>query len=127
MVFFRLIGRILIFGRIQYTLTLRSNVLYFRYCVTIYGGYMAQTNAQRQAAYREKRLRSEESPSMRLNYMIGLHSKNALERLASCYCVTQQEMIEKLISDAERALFKKMKISAEDQTKYYDKTLKLKA
>ncbi len=87
---------------------------------------MAQTNAQRQAAYREKKLKSEESTGMRLNCVINLHAKCALERLASCYCVTQQEMLERLISNAERDLFDSEGFSSNDQTKYYDKKLKLK-
>ena len=87
---------------------------------------MAQTNAQRQAAYREKRLKSGENLSLRLNYMIDLHAKNALERLASCYCVTQQEMIEKLITDAEQSLLNNMDVSSDEYMKYYDKGLKLK-
>ena len=50
----------------------------------------------------------------------------ALERLASCYCVTQQEMLQRLISNAERDLFDSEGFSSNDQTKYYDKKLKLK-
>ena len=59
------------------------------------------SNAQRQADYRARHLRSEDGQLERLNLMIDLHAKRALERLASCYGVTQKSMLERLIRQAQ--------------------------
>lgn len=60
------------------------------------------TNAERQAAYRAKHLKDVDGTGERLNIIINTHAKRALERLASCYGVTQRATIEKLLLDAER-------------------------
>ena len=57
---------------------------------------MAQTNATRQAAYRQRHLHDEGGTGERLNVVIDLHAKRALERLASCYGVTQRQNDRKL-------------------------------
>ena len=51
---------------------------------------MAQpsSNAQRQADYRARHLKSEDAQLQRLNLMIDLHAKRALERLL-LRCVTR--------------------------------------
>ena len=63
---------------------------------------MAQTTAERQAAYRARHLHDEGGTGERLNVVINLHAKRALERLASCYGVTQLAMLEQIIAAAER-------------------------
>ncbi len=62
---------------------------------------MAKTNAQRQSEYRERHLKDENSEGERLNIVIHLQAKRALERLAFCYAVTQREVLEGLLRQAE--------------------------
>jgi len=64
---------------------------------------MATSNAARQAAYRAKHLSGLDNDASRLNLIISDGAKRALERLSSCYGVTQKAMIEKLLIDAELA------------------------
>jgi hypothetical protein len=80
-------------------------------------------NAQRQAQYRARHLLDVEGKAERLNTVIELSAKRALERLASCYGVTQRAMIERLISEAERSTLVQHAKSHEDQTKYFEKQL----
>ncbi len=65
---------------------------------------MAQTNAQRQAAYRTRHLKDENGTSERISLVVDVHAKRALERLTTHYAVTQRAMLETLITDAEKAL-----------------------
>jgi len=60
-----------------------------------------RNNAQRQTDYRARHLKSEDGQLQRLNLMIDLHAKRTLERLASCYGVTQKSMLESLIRQAQ--------------------------
>lgn len=62
---------------------------------------MATSNAQRQAAYRAKHLSGLDNDGSRLNLIVSDGAKRALERLASCYGVTQRAMLEKVLIDAE--------------------------
>jgi hypothetical protein len=86
---------------------------------------MAASNAQRQAAYRAKHLRSVDGTGERLNIVVGTSAKRALERLASCYGVTQRAMIEKLLIDAERQAANAAALMPGGDAAYYDKTIKL--
>jgi hypothetical protein len=77
-------------------------------------------NAQRQADYRARHLKSEDGQLQRLNLMIDLHAKCALERLASCYGVTQKSMLERLIQQAQEvALLEAEVISPNGPADYY--------
>ena len=87
---------------------------------------MAQTTAERQAAYRARHLHDEGGTGERLNVVINLHVKRALERLASCYGVTQLAMLEQIIADAEREALKKSARLPKGQDDYYDKKLRFK-
>lgn len=61
------------------------------------------SGAERQAAYRRRHLNEVDTvDSARLNTIVPVATKRALERLAKRYAVTQREMLEKLIGDAER-------------------------
>jgi hypothetical protein len=62
---------------------------------------MAKTNAQRQSEYRERHLKDENGHGDRLNIVLHFHAKRALERLAFCYGVTQQEFLEGLLRQAD--------------------------
>ena len=87
---------------------------------------MAQTTAERQAAYRARHLHDEGGTGERLNVVIDLHAKRALERLASCYGVTQLAMLEQIIADAEREALKKSARLPKGQDDYNDKKLRFK-
>ena len=65
---------------------------------------MAQSNAERQAAYRARHLKDENGKGERISLLVDTHAKRALERLATRYAVTQRAMLERLIVEAEKAL-----------------------
>ncbi len=79
---------------------------------------MAQSNAERQAAYRTRHLKDENATGERLNLLVDIHAKRALERLAIRYSVTQRDMLQTLITDAEKALVNTL--SSNEQSSYYD-------
>jgi hypothetical protein len=58
--------------------------------------------AQRQAEFRARRTQGEGTDE-RLNTLVSVQAKRALERLATCYGVTQRAMLERVLRDAERA------------------------
>lgn len=83
-------------------------------------------NAQRQADYRARHLKSEDGQLQRLNLMIDLHAKRALERLARCYGVTQKSLLESLIRQAQEvALLEAAVISPNGPADYYAGRLRL--
>lgn len=82
------------------------------------GQTVAMTNAQRQAKYRERRLKDAEGMGSRLNLVIGFDAHLALKRLAHRYGVTVTELVGKLAMEEQRRLLDTL--SAEEQTAYYD-------
>ena len=86
---------------------------------------MAQTNATRQAAYRQRHLHDDGGTGERLNVVIDLHAKRALERLASCYGVTQRKILERVLAAAEQEALIKSARFHKGQDDYYDKILHL--
>jgi len=87
---------------------------------------MAMSNAQRQAAYRARHLKSLDVLDQRLNLMIDLHAKCALERLALCYGVTQRALLQSLLIQGERAVIQHLDAMPElpnAVNQYYDKCL----
>ena len=64
---------------------------------------MAKSNAQRQSEYRHRQLKDENGEAQRLNLLLSVHAKRALERLSACYAVTRREVLEGLLRDAENA------------------------
>lgn len=86
---------------------------------------MTKSNAERQAAYRARHLREEAGTGERLNLVIDLHAKRALERLASCYGVTQKAMLDRLLIDAEKATVDRAAALPDGAAKYYDGRLRL--
>ena len=86
---------------------------------------MTKSNAERQAAYRARHLRDVEGTGERLNLVIDLHAKRALERLAVCYGVTQKTMLDRLLVEAERATLAKVVTLPNGDTDYYDGKLQL--
>lgn len=79
---------------------------------------MAKSSAERQAAYRMRHLKDEDGKGERLNLVIDLHAKRALERLAACYAVTQRAMLERILAEAERAALDG--VPASEHAGYYD-------
>ena len=85
-----------------------------------------RSNAQRQADYRQRHLRSEDGHLQRLGLMVDQHAKLALQRLAKCYCVTQRSMLEDLIMQAQRvAVDEAIAISPNGHADYYDGRIRL--
>ena len=87
---------------------------------------MAMSNAQRQAAYRARHLKSADVLDERLNLMIDLHAKCALERLALCYGVTQRALLQSLLIQAQRVVIQRLNAMPElpnAVNQYYDKCL----
>ncbi len=79
---------------------------------------MAQSNAERQAAYRQRHLKDENATDERLSLLVDIHAKRALERLAARYGVTQRAMLQTLITDAERVVVNAL--TGSEQASYYD-------
>lgn len=68
-----------------------------------------------------------EGTGERLNLVIDLHAKRALERLAACYGVTQKAMLDRLLIGAERETMDKAAAMPDGCAGYYDGRLKLDA
>ena len=64
---------------------------------------MAKSNAERQAAYRQRHLKDVNGTDERLSLLVDIRAKRALERLAARYGVTQRAMIERLLIEADSA------------------------
>jgi hypothetical protein len=64
---------------------------------------MARTNAERQAAYRQRHLKDIDGALERLNTLVSLQAKRQLECLAACHDVTQRSVLERVLAEAERA------------------------
>ena len=77
-----------------------------------------KTNAQNQAAHRQRHLKDERSTSTRIDILIDQSAKLALKRMATHYRVSRRAMLEKLTNDAQTALLATM--DADSQTAYYD-------
>jgi hypothetical protein len=85
------------------------------------GDELAKSNAERQRAYRERHLNDLEGQGERLNAIIKLSTKRSLERLASCYGVTQRAALEEIIDEAESRLLSQL--GSKKQEAYFDKKL----
>ncbi|MDM5181183.1 hypothetical protein PO883_28785 [Massilia sp. DJPM01] len=62
---------------------------------------MAKTNSERQRAYRATRATAGENGQRQLNMWVDTGTALALARLANRYSITKQEMIARLISQAD--------------------------
>lgn len=82
---------------------------------------MAKTAAQRQADYRAKRAiaGNEGNGERRLNMWIETSAALALDRLATRYGVTKQAMIEKLITEADKAVLDTLDIDKPEWDEYF--------
>lgn len=59
-------------------------------------------NAARQAAYRERHLHDVEGQGVRINTVVSIKAKLALERMAKCYGATQRQMLERALGAQKR-------------------------
>ena len=86
-----------------------------------------KSNAQRQADYRVRHLKDVNGQLERLSLLMDFHAKRALERLASCYGVTQRSMLEELIMQANRlAQEQAAQQSPDGHAAYFDKQICLR-
>lgn len=86
---------------------------------------MPRSNAERQAAYRVRHLKDEGGKGERLNLVIDLHAKHALERLSTCYAVTQRAMLERILVEVERATLDGIARVPNGHADYYASRLRL--
>lgn len=66
------------------------------------------TAAERQAAYRKRRCEAGENGERRINLWVSTEASLAVQRLASRYCVTKREMIERLVIAEEEKVMSEM-------------------
>lgn len=84
---------------------------------------MVKTNAELQRAYRQRHLHDVDGNSERLDTLITITSKQALQRMASHLGATQRTVLESLIAKAEADLL--VSLGAKGQRQYYeDKPIK---
>lgn len=79
---------------------------------------MAQTAAQRQAAYRVRRSTAGDNGERRLNTWISTGASLALKRLATHHGMTQREVLESMLLRAEDQMLEKLR-SNEDGFNHY--------
>ena len=73
-------------------------------------------NAKRQAEYRKRHMK--EGSDQRLNVILGLDAKLALERMAKHGGVTNKSLLERVLLETQSRLLEDM--DGEQQTRYYD-------
>ena len=81
---------------------------------------MAKTNAERQQQYRKNREMAgpDKNGERRLNTWLSTGAKLALKRLAARYGVTEKDMLEKLVSDADDKIFTTLEFDSADYVAY---------
>ena len=84
---------------------------------------MSMSNAQRQAAYRQRQLHDIDGRGERLSIVLDTTAKRTLERLASCYGVTQRVMLQNLLARAEQVALNRLLALPNGQGQYYDRQL----
>ena len=83
---------------------------------------MAKTAAERQAAYRQKRPHAGENGERRINAWITTGTYLALARLARRYGVTNRDILEKLVGDADQNISSTLDINSPEWSVYYNVT-----
>jgi len=84
---------------------------------------MSMSNAQRQAAYRQRQLHDIDGRGERLNIVLDTTAKRTLARLASCYGVTQRVMMQNLLASAEQVALNRLLGLPNGPGQYYDRQL----
>lgn len=67
-----------------------------------------KTNAQRQAEYRARRKFAGDNGERRINTWVSTAAKLGLTRLARHYGVTEREMLERLVEEADKRVTRDM-------------------
>ncbi len=80
----------------------------------------AQSNAERQAAYRQRHLNDVDGQGERINMVVTVQAKAQLERLARHYNVAQRELLIRVLAEAERKVVDKLNRAEENV--YYRST-----
>ena len=80
----------------------------------------AQSNVQRQAAYRQRHLHDVDGQGDRINMVVTVQAKAQLERLARHYGVTQRELLVRVLAEAERKVVDRLNRAEENV--YYRST-----
>jgi hypothetical protein len=83
---------------------------------------MAQTTAQRQAAYRARRATAgkDGNGERRLDMWVSTEADLALARLAQRYTVTKRQMLERLITRADDAIVRKLDPDSQQWDLYFN-------
>ena len=93
-----------------------------RFTVTTKGLLMLESlkkaNAKRQAEYRKRHLK--EGSDQRLNVILDLAAKLALERMAKLHGVSNKELLERVLLETQSQLIADM--DGEQQARYYSHT-----
>ncbi len=84
---------------------------------------MAQTPAQRQSAYRQRRAEAGDNGERRLNTWISTGAALALKRLAAHHGISQRTILEQLILDADQAIIDSLRSNDDGFERYIEKAL----
>jgi hypothetical protein len=84
---------------------------------------MGKTNAEREAAYRERHFKAVGGNLARLNIPLSAKAKTELHRLASVSGVTQRAVMVSLLDQAELALLETL--PAKERKQYYQREFSL--
>ena len=79
---------------------------------------MAKTSRERQAAYRERHLKTEDATKSRLNILVSDKAMLALKRLTKHYGTTQADMLEQVLLEEQRRVIAGM--SGPEVEAYHD-------
>ncbi len=83
---------------------------------------MAKSANERQAEYRARRPTAGDNGERRINLWISTGSALALNRLARRYCVTKQEMIEKLLRIEDERVTASIDLDSPEWDTYFGTT-----
>jgi len=79
---------------------------------------MAKSNAERQAAYRQRRPTAGENGERRITTWISTGAALALRRLSAHYRATQRETLERLLLEADNEILKNLPVDSQELNDY---------
>lgn len=79
-----------------------------------------RSNAERQAAYRQRHLHDVDGQGERINMVVTVQAKAQLERLARHYGVTQRELLARVLAETEQKVIEGL--SRAEEKAYYQVT-----
>jgi hypothetical protein len=80
---------------------------------------MAKTAAQRQQAYRKRRPMAGENGERRISTWVSTTTALALDRLSRRYGVTNRQMLERLIKDADEQTLATLELDSAEWEEYF--------